>query len=155
MSFRFVSSLAIVSVLALAACSSSNGEPTASIQDSQSVVAAADWSHAQSIDVGLSSFAFTPTNLSLQHDQPYKIHLVNNSSDTHTFSSKDLFSAVAVQKVEKGGVTQPSLQDKSVSLAPNEQADLYLVAVKPGTYHIYCDEFMHDTMGMHGNVTIQ
>jgi plastocyanin len=32
---------------------------------------------------------------------------------------------------------------------------LYLVPVKPGTYRIYCNEFMHDTMGMHGTVTIQ
>jgi uncharacterized cupredoxin-like copper-binding protein len=155
MNFRFVTSFASVSVVALAACSHNGNQPAASVANSQSIVASADWSHAQSIDVRLSSFAFSPANLSLARGQAYKLHLVNSSGHTHTFSSDDLFGAVAVQKVQRGVRSQTSIHGNGISLARDEEADLYLVPVRPGTYHIYCSEFMHDIMGMHGTVTIQ
>jgi uncharacterized cupredoxin-like copper-binding protein len=136
-------------------CANVNKIGAAPVADAHNIISSANWSQSQVIGVTLSSFEFTPTNLTLQHGQPYKLHLVNNSNDTHTFSSGDFFKAVAVQKVVQKGAETPGLTGNGISMGPNEQADLYLVAVTAGTYRIYCDEFMHDTMGMHGNVTIQ
>jgi uncharacterized cupredoxin-like copper-binding protein len=147
-------SLLAQAILVVSACSNSH-ESVAPIADNQGVVAKTDWSKSQSIDVGLSSFAFTPQNLTLTRNQPYKLHLANSSDDTHTFSSDTLFSAVAVQKLVRGTGESTSIPADGVSLAPHEQADLYIVPVNAGTYRIYCDEFMHDTMGMHGDVVIQ
>jgi plastocyanin len=155
MNCRFVTSFASMAVLALAACSGGDKQPVAPVANAQGIVASADWSRAEQIDVRLSSYAFSPANLTLARDQPYKIHLVNSSGNTHTFSSDDLFAAIALRNVQKGAVSQTSIQGNGISLARDRQADLYLVPVKPGTYRIYCNEFMHDTMGMHGTVTIQ
>jgi uncharacterized cupredoxin-like copper-binding protein len=155
MKLRFLTSFASVGALALAACSHGDNKPVALVANSQGIVASADWTQAQQIDIRLSSFAFSPPNLTLARDQPYKIHLVNSSGNTHTFSSNDLFGAIALRNVQRGSGSQASIQGNGISLARDEQADLYLVPVKPGTYRIYCSEFLHDTMGMHGTITIQ
>jgi len=151
---RLIASTAFASLaLTLAACAADKAP--APVADAQGIVAKTDWSKSRRVDVGLSAFEFTPANLTLQQNQPYVLHLANTDDDTHTFSSATLFSAVAVQKLVRGGVETPGLATNGVSLAPKEQADLYIVPVKTGSYRIYCDEFMHDTMGMHGDVTIQ
>jgi uncharacterized cupredoxin-like copper-binding protein len=144
--------------LALAACSAAkSGDETAPVPvaDSASIVSAADWSKSQAIGVTLSSFDFAPADFTFQHGQPYKLHLVNNADDTHTFSSDTFFQAIAVRKVVRNGVSAPGVTGKGIPLGPHEQADLFFVPVAAGTYRIYCDQFMHDTMGMHGSITIQ
>jgi len=140
--------------IGISACSSTPHSATP-VGDAQGIVSTTDWSKSETIDVTLSKFAFTPTDLTLRRQQPYKLHLVNTSSDTHTYSSDDLFSAVVVQKVVRAGIETPGIAKDGVSLGPNEEADLFLVPVNEGNYRIYCDEFMHDTMGMHGTVTIK
>jgi uncharacterized cupredoxin-like copper-binding protein len=125
------------------------------VAGAQDVISKADWSKGQTVNIALSSYAFTPQAFTLKQNQPYLLHLSNTSDDTHTFSSDTLFSAAAVKKVVRGTTETASISTNGVSLAPNESADIYVVPVKAGTYHIYCDEFMHDSMGMHGDVTIQ
>jgi uncharacterized cupredoxin-like copper-binding protein len=145
--------------LAISACSSMKSDEEAAaapaVANAQSIVSAADWSKSQTIGVTLSSFAFTPSEFTFQHGQPYKLHLVNNEDETHTFSSHTLFQAIAVQKVVQNGTEKPAVDKEGIVLGPNQQADLYFVPVNAGTYKIYCDEFMHAAMGMDGSVTIQ
>ena len=150
----FVSGLVAVVFFGISACSSSKG-PATPVADAQSSISTTDWSKSETVDVVLSKFAFTPATLTLKRKQPYRLHLANTSGDTHTYSSDDLFGAVAVQKVVRAGVETPGLSGNGVSLEPNEEADLFIVPLNSGSYRIYCDEFMHDTMGMHGTVTIQ
>ncbi len=140
--------------IGISACSSGKG-PATPVADAQSAISTTDWSKSETVDVVLSKFAFTPTTLTLKRKQPYRLHLTNTSNDTHTYSSDDLFGAVAVQKVVRAGVETPGIIGNGVSLEPNEEADLFIVPINAGSYRIYCDEFMHDTMGMHGSVTIQ
>jgi uncharacterized cupredoxin-like copper-binding protein len=144
--------------LAISACSSMKSDDEAAavpVTNAQSVVASADWSKSQTIGVTLSSFNFTPSDFTFQHGQPYKLHLVNNEDETHTFSSDSLFQAIAVQKVVQNGVEKPGITGEGITLGPKEQADLYFVPVTAGAYDVYCDQFMHAAMGMRGKVTIQ
>jgi len=150
-----VGAVATTAAILLAGCGSDKGSAPASTIDSRGVVAAADWSKSETITVTLSSYAFAPADLSLRQGRPYKIHLTNESGSTHTFSSGDFFKAVAVQKVVLNGVESPSVSEDGITLEGHQQADLYLVPVTVGSYGLYCDEFMHDTMGMHGHIAIQ
>ena len=147
--------LTATALVVLAGCSGDKGGAPASAIDSKGVVSAADWSKSETITVTLSSYAFAPADLSLKQGRPYKIHLANESGSTHTFSSDDFFKAVAVQKVVLNGVESPSVGEDGVTLEGHQQADVYLVPVTVGSYGLYCDEFMHDTMGMHGHIAIQ
>jgi uncharacterized cupredoxin-like copper-binding protein len=139
--------------IGLSACSSAPApKPVAGAQD---VISKADWSKSQTVNVALSSYAFSPQAFTLKQNQPYVLHLTNTSDGTHTFSSDTLFSAVAVEKIVQGSTETAGISTNGVTLAPNQSADVYVVPVTAGTYHIYCAEFMHDSMGMHGDVTIQ
>ena len=93
--------------------------------DVQSIVAKTDWSKAQTIDVALGNDAFVPAELTLQRGQPYKIHLINGSDDTHTFSAAGFFKAVVLQKVVVNSAEKPNLSDDGVTLDEHQQADLY------------------------------
>jgi len=143
----------LIGTVAAAGCASQE-RPAPSV-DTNAVISSTDWSKSETINVKLSNYAFTPMDLTLQHGQPYRIHLVNESGHTHTFSSADFFKTAAVQKVVVDGNESAGLDGDGVTLKANQQADLYLVAVKGGTYDLYCDEFLHDTMGMNGKIVVQ
>lgn len=154
MTYR-VTAYTLLTTLAIGLAACSSAPAPAPVAGSQSAISKADWSKSQTVNVALSSYAFTPQTLTLTKNQPYILHLQNTSSASHTFSSDTLFSAVAVEKVVRGGVETAGLSTNGVDLAPNEQADVYIVPVTAGSYHVYCNRFMHDTMGMNGDVTIQ
>jgi len=142
-------------VALLAGCGGDTGDVPPPVTDAQGIVAKADWSKSQAIDVALDSYKFVPAEITLQSGQPYKIHLTNASDDTHTFNSAGFFKAVALQKVVVNGVESTSLKDDGVALDENQQADLYVVPVTPGTYGLYCDEPLHDSFGMHGHIVVK
>jgi uncharacterized cupredoxin-like copper-binding protein len=152
---NLIPGLIILASAALGGCGSQGGKAPETAVNAQNIVAAADWSKSETVTVGVTSYAFSPANLSLRHGQPYKIHLANTSTHTHTFSSDDFFKTAAIQKVVKNGSPSSGLEGDGITLAPNDQVDLYLVPVTAGTYDLYCDEFMHDTMGMNGKITVQ
>jgi uncharacterized cupredoxin-like copper-binding protein len=148
----------LVAVLGLAACESPQTVApvaVAPVSDPHSVVGSADWAHSETIGLTVASFSFTPDSLAFQRGKPYKLHLVNQSSDDHTFNSKTFFQAIAVQKLMKQGVETPMSAPDGFDLAAGEQADLTFVAVTPGAYKFYCNKFMHDMLGMTGTITIQ
>ena len=152
----FACCLLAAAAVGVSSCSSSSSSvPVAPTAEAQSILAKTDWLKSKTIDVMLSSYAFTPQDFTLEKGQPYKLRLINTSGATHTFSSDDLFSAVAVEKVDRAGVETVGITKDGVSLEPDEQAEIYLVPLTPGTYRIYCEKFLHETMGMHGTVTIQ
>jgi len=146
----------LVAALVASACSSGSGTDVAKPTfDEGAIVNAADWSKAETEQIALSNYVFTPNDLVLKRNQTYLLHLENTSTHTHTFSSDTLFGAIAVKSAEVNGtsVSRDNLGD--IELQPGEKADLSFVAVTPGTYQIYCDKFMHDSMGMNGKIAIQ
>jgi len=59
--------------------------------------------------------------------QPYKIHLINGSDDTHTFSAAGFFKAIVLRKVVVNGAEKPNLSDDGATLDEHQQADLNFV----------------------------
>src|ERR1700687_4561085 len=55
---------------------------------------AVDWSRAETVSLTQSDFHFTPDKLELRQGRHYRLHLVNRSTRTHTFTSEPFFKAI-------------------------------------------------------------
>jgi len=158
MAYRMSIAAAFVAV-SLTGCASPNtGSNAASsnyVSDAPQRIAAADWSKAQTVTVSLASFHFAPDRLEFLRDAPYRLHLVNQSSARHTFTSEAFFKAIAVKQIEPGALGGTAPSSGTIALASGEEKDLYFVAVAPGKYDFNCSEFLHDTFGMTGEITIR
>ena len=109
-----------------------------------------DWSHAQTVDVELSSFKFTPAALSFARGVPYRLHLTNTSSGGHDFAAKELFAASTIDPEDEA-----KLKNGEVGLKSGQSADIRLVANTAGNYPFRCTHFMHSSFGMTGTVVVQ
>jgi plastocyanin len=105
---------------------------------------------AQSVTVELSSFKFTPSQLTLTHGRPYVIHFTNTSSGGHDFVAKEFFAAATIAPEDRSKVGKGEIE-----LGGGESVDIHLVPNSPGTYKSHCSHFMHSSFGMTGTVVVQ
>jgi uncharacterized cupredoxin-like copper-binding protein len=122
----------------------------ASLCSAGAVAQPADWSHAQTVNVELSSFKFTPSTLSFEHGVPYRLHLTNTSSGGHDFAAKELFAASTIALEDASQV-----KNGEIGLKSGQSADVRLIANKAGSYPFRCTHFMHSTFGMTGTATVR
>jgi uncharacterized cupredoxin-like copper-binding protein len=109
-----------------------------------------DWSRAQTVNVELSNFKFTPATLSFTRGVPYRLHLTNTSSGGHDFTAKEFFAASTIDPEDAA-----RLKNGEIELKSGQSADIRLIANKPGSYPVRCTHFMHSTFGMTGAVTVR
>ena len=126
--------------------------PLISVGYAQSDVAsgAADWSKAETIEIDLDSYSFTPKSLHLKQGNAYKLHFVNKSSKSHDFTAPDFFAALTVAPGDFAKVAEGE-----VELAGGESADVKAVANKAGKYSVKCSKFLHASFGMTGEAVIE
>lgn len=124
------------------------------VADAAQRVANVDWSKAETVDIALSEYDFTPAALSFHQDHPYRLHLANKGGDVHDFASKPFFQAIAAAKLVTSGATTEMPRLESIGLKAGEAKDLYFVAVTPGTYSFDCREPLHAMFGMTGTARI-
>jgi uncharacterized cupredoxin-like copper-binding protein len=129
----------------LSACATNQ---PASNQPLSAADAAVDWTHAKTVAVTLSDFEFTPDHLTLRAGQPVRLMLSNTGSGKHDFSAPAFFAAAAFKM---GGT--PPVAGK-VSLAQNQRAEIDVVPSTPGQYPLDCTEFLHDMLGMTGQIPV-
>jgi len=111
---------------------------------------APDWSSAQTIEIDMRNFAFSPASLTLKQGVAYRLHFVNQASGGHDYSAKDFFAAATIDPEDQAVVTAGK-----VSLKGNQSADVRLVATQVGHFDVICTHLMHATMGMRGEVVVQ
>jgi len=151
---RFTISVLFAIGLVIAGCASDQGGSESSPAQT-AIIGSTDWSKSETITVDLADYSFTPSKLTFQHGQPYQLHIVNKSTHSHTFSSDTFFKAIAVQKMLKNGASSSTADlDEDIDFAPGEVIDLYFVADKPGNYDLYCGKFMHEMLGMDGQIAV-
>jgi FtsP/CotA-like multicopper oxidase with cupredoxin domain len=130
--------------VALAGCQAPNlarpESPT--VSDVKARLSTADWSRAETIPLTPSNYHFAPERLEFQQGRSYRLHLVNSSSSTHTFTSESFFTGNSVQ----AGPGMP-IAASGVELAPGEQKELYFVATAPGSYEFECSKLPHRRLG--------
>jgi uncharacterized cupredoxin-like copper-binding protein len=110
----------------------------------------ADWSRAQTINVELSNFKFTPSTVTLEHGVPYRLHLINTSSGGHDFAAKELFAASTIAPEDAAAI-----KNGEIGLKSGQSADIRLIASRTGSYPFRCTHFMHSTFGMTGTATVR
>ena len=137
-------------VMAIAACACLGACAThqAPNQPLRAADASVDWTHARTITVALSDFEFTPDHLTLHSGQPVRLMLSNTGSGKHDFSAPAFFAAASFRV----GGTPPTAG--KVSLDGNQKAEIDLVPGTPGQYPLDCTEFLHDMLGMTGQITV-
>jgi plastocyanin len=104
---------------------------------------------AETIDISLSDYAFTPAGLALKAGTAYRLHLVNAGSKDHDFTAPEFFAAAQIApedqaKVTKGKIAVDKGQAVDVTITPGA-----------GSYKVSCTHFMHSMMGMHGTIAVQ
>ncbi|MBC2777969.1 cupredoxin domain-containing protein [Parasphingopyxis marina] len=109
-----------------------------------------DWSQAETVTVTLSSFAFTPETIELDHGRPYRLHFVNGSDGGHNFAARDFFEAA-----ELGPGAAEMLDRGRIELDGGQSADIYVMLAEPGEYEVHCSHFMHTTFGMSGDIVVR
>lgn len=104
---------------------------------------------AQTVEVDLSNFKFSPATLNLRQGQRYRLHLVNRSSGGHDFVSKSFFANASVAPADAAKV-----KDGEVDLRGGAAVDVTLVPNAAGRYKVHCSHFMHAPLGMTGTILV-
>ena len=139
-----VLTLAVLVVTAVAAgLSASHGR-------AQAPAAPVDWSKAQTVEIDLKNFAFSPASLHLTRGTAYRLHFVNQSSGGHDFTAKDFFAGALIDPA-----TAAVVSNGTVKLAGNQSADVDLIAPQVGHFEAHCSHLMHATLGMTGEVVVE
>ena len=110
---------------------------------------APDWSSAKRIEIGLSSYAFSPAELHLQRGVPYVLHFTNAAAKSHDFSAPAFFSASTVAPDDRA-----KLVKGAVELDENASTEGKLIPNTSGAYEVRCTRFMHAMLGMTGKVVV-
>jgi uncharacterized cupredoxin-like copper-binding protein len=105
---------------------------------------------AQQITITLSSYAFTPKTIALTAGAPVRLHLVNSSDKSHSFTAREFFAAATIAPDDATKV-----RDGGIELDGGQTVDVGLTPTRPGAYALRCTHFMHSGLGMTGTITVQ
>ncbi len=106
--------------------------------------------HAETRNIVLEDFSFTPAMLEFNHGQHYVLRLINRGSGGHNFSSKAFFAAVTLDPS-----SQNVVQNGKIEVPKGGNVDVAFVAVTPGSYKLKCGHFLHSGFGMKGRILIR
>lgn len=126
----------------------------ATILSAFSAVLIASAAHAQTaedIPVSLTSYAFTPSTITLKAGKTYRLHLSNDSSKGHDFTAAEFFAASTVAPGDKGKFGD----DNEVEVGAHQAVDITVTPTRAGTYPLTCSHFLHTTFGMKGTIVVQ
>lgn len=117
---------------------------------SQSPPALPDWSRAETVNVQLSNFRFTPSTITLKHGQAYDLHLANQASGGHDFAAKEFFAAATIMDSDRAKIS-----GGKIALGAKQSIDVRFIPPHAGTYKLRCTHFMHSSFGMTGEIVVQ
>lgn len=104
---------------------------------------------AQTVNVRLSNFQFSPGTIRLTHGQSYVLHLVNDSGGGHNFVAKDFFKAATLDTGARSAV-----RNGVIEVPSHKAVDIRLVAPRAGRYKVKCGHFLHAGFGMTGEIIV-
>ena len=110
------------------------------------VPAAAQAPAGRTVEVELSSFAFTPGTIRLRAGEPVMLRLTNSGRGGHNFSAPEFFAA-----------SQPSgapLRDGAIEV-PSRQTIMVRVVPRRGSYRLRCTHTLHTAFGMRGEILVE
>ena len=109
---------------------------------------ATDFSQAETVEITLENFKFSPSEVNLQAGHPYALKIVNAASGGHDFTAPDFFAASTVDAEDI-----PRIANGQVDLGGGEAAIIRLVP-SAGEYKLVCTHFGHTALGMTGKIVV-
>ena len=143
LSYRVSTAMALFAALLFVGTTNARSEPSA---------ASTDWSNAQTVQVVMTSYAFTPNALQFRANTPYRLHLVNNagSGHGHSFDAPELLATSVIAPEDQSKVVKGNIE-----VDGGQTVDVKFVPTKPGPYKFHCVHFLHATFGMTGEAVVQ
>lgn len=108
-----------------------------------------EFDRAETVEVTLSNFEFSPSELRLVAGRPYILKLTNAASGGHDFAAPEFFAAVRVHAGDSARIAEGE-----IDLASGETASVRLVPAA-GEYMLVCTHFGHSALGMTGKIIVR
>jgi len=105
---------------------------------------------AETLEVRLSKFRFSPRMPTLEHGRRYTLRLVNASGGSHDFSAPGFFAAARIDPADAALVA-----DGKVEVPGGATRTIHLTAPAAGTYRLKCTHGLHGLMGMKGEIQVR
>jgi uncharacterized cupredoxin-like copper-binding protein len=105
---------------------------------------------AQTIQVDMANYSFTPSTLEMRANTPYRLELRNTSHGDHSFSARQFF---AVANISPGD--RAKIENGEVEVDGGQTVDVTFTIPTPGTYQFHCTHFLHSAFGMHGEAVVR
>jgi plastocyanin len=120
--------------------------PFALLLSAPALALAQDAPASGSVQVRLSNFDFSPSEIHLAAGRPVTLTLVNSGGGGHNFSAPLFFAAATgVSGPVRGGkVEVPGHQSVTVRLTPAR-----------GSYRLKCTHSLHSAFGMNGRIVVE
>ncbi len=112
------------------------------------VASATSFSGAETVEVKLSNFDFTPSEIHLKAGVPYALHIVDEASGGHDFTAPEFFGSARVAPDDVSLV-----RDGQIELRGGQSATVHLVPTA-GTYKLVCTHPGHAVLGMKGSIVV-
>lgn len=109
----------------------------------------ADWNAATPVEIGLSSFRFTPDVVNLRRNVVYRLRLTNSASGGHNLVAREFFAAATIAPDDRAKVAGGRIE-----LAAGASADIRLKLSSAGSYPMHCSHFGHSAFGMTGRINV-
>ena len=100
----------------------------------------------RTVEVRLSSFDFTPSEIHLRAGEPVALRLVNTGRGGHNFAAPEFFAAAS-------GVSGPVTNGK-VEVHGNQSVDVHVTPAR-GHYRLRCTHTLHTAFGMTGEISVE
>lgn len=139
LTFRAYTALALFGGLLFAGVTQAGAEPTA-----------AEWSNAQTVQVGMADYDFTPKTLQFHANKPYRLRLTNSAGHGHSFDAPEFFAAVGIAPEDQSKVVKGE-----VEVEGGQTVELKFVPATTGSYKFHCSHFLHASFGMTGEAVVQ
>jgi plastocyanin len=105
---------------------------------------------AQTIQVDMTNYAFTPNTLQLRANTPYRLRFSNASHTGHSFRAREFFATSSVTPAD-----QSKIVDGEVEVDSGQTVEVNLMIPTPGTYKFHCSHFLHSAFGMTGEAVVR
>ena len=124
-------------------------------QEARALLASVDWDNAVVVEVTLDDFTFSPHEIVLERNRPTVLRLKNVGMQTHDMSGGNFFRVALIKQVGIGAgrVVTPYIQ--SIQIRPKQQAEIWLLPIRAGSYSFQCSISGHLERGMDGKVLVR
>lgn len=129
-------------------------QPPGFLREAPELVREADWNAAQTVEVRLSNYAFTPGELTFRRGQPVRLVLVNDTGSDHTFESGSFFETIAVRQLSGPEGDLPGPWVEKVVVPERQTKELWFVPARYGAFRYACSMPGHAALGMKGVVNV-